>query len=916
MATEFERCGAAAPDTPAEPPERGGQLVPGPRPAPWNPFGALVRAIRRVAVSLVSLRFAVPGLFIALAAILSQYTIKRDQRSAEDVVRGYAVAQMMDRMYALQAQIGMAAQSRRNDRFEFTLPRLDGGSESEETLIADTRSLILSATGSGAVGRSLHEILPRGVAAWNGEPLHEVVERVRRSEAGEVHVAGAGRLIFGFCPAFFGPHRAGVVEPDRTGVVIMRRDLSRDLSAARASVFNHTMESVQLILASAAVVGLLIHLGLTLRLNRVVRATERFTAGDLDRRVRIGGLDEVAQLGRAFNRMAEHVADTQRSLEHRVEVRTLDLARLVRNLKLEVAERQRVEQALTDEKELMRVTLASIGEAVLTTDPSGCVTYVNPAAALLLGDHSESLVGQPMRQVMRVTGDQTAEAQPKRLRCFVTGSADEIQSGSASLLRGGARPLPIDYCVAPIREGSGLHVGTVWVLRDDTEAQNAARRLSYQASHDALTGLVNRAEFERRLGNLLKVGPDDRTHCALYIDLDQFKIVNDTCGHAAGDELLRQIKDVLMCHVRQHDTFARLGGDEFGVLLEACSIDQALRVADLIRLAVQEFRFSWGEHTFSIGASIGLVSIDPKTDTVASVFQAADTACYAAKEQGRNRVQVFSQDDCALVQRHGEMLWVPRIQEALSNDRFVLYYQPIVPLSGGLERHGEILLRMRDRDGKLVMPSAFIPSAERYKQMQDIDRWVIRNAFRSLAQWNERNAEPLSLSVNVSGQSLSDEGFLSFVERELIEWNVPLDSVCFEITETAVVSNLTHAKQFFTRLKSRGARFALDDFGSGLSSFSYLKNLPVDYLKIDGSFVKDMATDPIDRAMVEAIHRVGNVMGLETIAEFVEDDEIAQELTEIGVNYGQGYGLGKPRPLADLFVSGYLTDAPASRLAL
>ncbi|WP_139557124.1 HAMP domain-containing protein [Methylotetracoccus oryzae] len=250
-------------------------------------------------------------------------------------------------------------------------------------------------------------------------------------------MAGAGRLIFGFSPAFFGSHRVGVVEPERTGVVIMRRDLSRDLSAARASVFNHTMESVQLILASAAVIGLLIHFGLTLRLNRVVRATERFTAGDLDRRVRIGGVDEVARLGRAFNRMAEHVADTQRSLEHRVEVRTLDLARLVRNLKREVAERQRVEQALTDEKELMRVTLASIGEAVLTTDLSGCVTYVNPSATLLLDDHSECLVGQHMRQIMRLIDDQSSDTQPDRLLCFRTGTADDIRTGSASLLRGG-----------------------------------------------------------------------------------------------------------------------------------------------------------------------------------------------------------------------------------------------------------------------------------------------------------------------------------------------------------------------------------------------------------------------------------------------------------------------------------------------
>ena len=437
------------------------------------------------------------------------------------------------------------------------------------------------------------------------------------------------------------------------------------------------------------------------------------------------------------------------------------------------------------------------------------------------------------------------------------------------------------------------------IFRDVTEARLAAHQLSYHASHDALTGLVNRREFERRLERILTTALPEESHAVVYLDLDQFKVVNDTCGHVAGDELLRQVGPVLVSQVRKRDTVARLGGDEFGVLLEHCQQGQALRIAHQMREALQDLRFVWEDRGFTIGASIGLVPIGPGVDTVATIFRAADDACYAAKEQGRNRVHLYEPDDHELAQRHGEMQWVPRIQEALAKSRFRLFYQPILPLGETGRAHGEVLLRLLDRDGDLISPSAFIPAAERYNQMQAIDRWVIRSVFAALRD-PDTGMPSGSVAINLSGQSLSDRLFLEFVEQEIEACAVVLERICFEITETAAISNLSLAKRFFSALKPRGCRFALDDFGSGLSSFAYLKTLSVDFLKIDGGFVKDMVRDPIDHAMVEAIHRIGHVMGLETIAESVEDERILARLKTMGVNYAQGYAIGRPRPLRKL----------------
>jgi len=436
---------------------------------------------------------------------------------------------------------------------------------------------------------------------------------------------------------------------------------------------------------------------------------------------------------------------------------------------------------------------------------------------------------------------------------------------------------------------------------------DATTRLTYQASHDTLTGLINRREFEARLERAIQgARQSGHTHTLCYLDLDQFKVVNDTCGHVAGDELLRQLSGMLQSKLRDRDTLGRLGGDEFGVLLENCDLGAAQTIAELLRQTVKDFRFVWQDRAFSIGVSIGLVALDRESGNLSTLLSAADAACYAAKDRGRNRVHVYQEEDGELIRRRGEMQWVNRITRAMEENRFRLYVQPIYPAdpASGQAIHYEVLLRMLDDVGEPVLPMAFIPAAERYNLMPAIDRWVISTALAFCGQ-TAGFAAPMSIcTVNLSGHSLCDETFLDFVERQFELNKVPHSRICFEITETAAITNLKEAVKFITAMKRKGCIFSLDDFGSGLSSFNYLKNLPVDYLKIDGAFVRDMGTDPMDRAMVEAIHRIGRVMGLKTIAECVESEEILEQLRGIGVDYVQGEWLEAPMPLAQFAAGG------------
>jgi diguanylate cyclase (GGDEF)-like protein/PAS domain S-box-containing protein len=436
---------------------------------------------------------------------------------------------------------------------------------------------------------------------------------------------------------------------------------------------------------------------------------------------------------------------------------------------------------------------------------------------------------------------------------------------------------------------------------DITEARILSEQLEYQAQHDSLTGLINRGEFERRLRRVLNSQSAGNEHALCYLDLDQFKIINDSCGHLAGDELLRRVSYMLNRVVRKRDTLARLGGDEFAMLLEHCPLEQAKRVATEILDSVCTLRFSWEGKRFTPGVTIGLVPINEHSGTVTDVLSAADAACYAAKDAGRNRVHVYHPDDSELSKRRSEMHWVSEINRALEENRLCLAAQPIASVagtgSGRKGKHYEVLIRMRDEAGKVIYPGSFLPAAERYNLSVRLDRWVVSAVIAWLQENPEQLASLALCAINLSGHTLGDTDFLDFLLEKFQAEGIAADKFCFEVTETAAVANLGAAIEFITALKSIGCSFALDDFGSGLSSFNYLKNLPVDYLKIDGSFIREITHDPIDRAMVQSINDIGHVMGMETIAEFVEDEGILQVLQQIGVDYVQGFAIGRPEML-------------------
>ncbi len=553
----------------------------------------------------------------------------------------------------------------------------------------------------------------------------------------------------------------------------------------------------------------------------------------------------------------------------------------------------------------MSLILESTGEGIFGIDERALCTFINKAAAHMLGYSQDELLNKPIHESVRMFDEAG-----KSFNSAVLKQGEAVRVKDESFLRKDETLFPVEYSTYPIME-EGQFKGSVTVFRDVTSTRSMLREMRFLATHDSLTHLLNRHAFDQRLRQAFANSKDRGVeHVLLYMDLDQFKLVNDTCGHVAGDMMLRQLSHRLQRTIGGDDVLARLGGDEFGLLMENCQLERAQRLANKICSVVRDFRFTWEGRTFSTGVSIGIVAIGAHTESPHSALSSADAACYVAKDMGRNRIHVYLPYDEEIKRQQGEMRWVGRIENAMDQQRFSLLAQPIMSLRSSAigDEHIEVLLRMKDEQGKQIMPGAFIPAAERYNIMGSLDRWVISQAFRWLSENPQRLDELGLCAINLSGQSLGEGSLHEHILEQLRKYNLPAEKISFEITETAVVSRLDQAARFISLLKRRGFRFALDDFGTGMSSFTYLKRLPVDYLKIDGSFVSNMVNDPVDRAMVESINEIGHMMGLQTIAEYVEDDQTLEQLIDIGVDYAQGFGVVRPMPL-DLAGHGPLSTA-------
>jgi len=534
--------------------------------------------------------------------------------------------------------------------------------------------------------------------------------------------------------------------------------------------------------------------------------------------------------------------------------------------------------------------------AVMITDVNSIIEYINPKFTEITGYSIDNVVGK--KTSLLASGKTRPEVYTDLWNTILSGN---VWRGKLQNRKKNSDLYWSREFIAPIINDAGDITHFVSMQEDITESKRINDEVHHRANHDMLTGLVNRSEFERRLKNIVK--RKDCTHALCFLDLDQFKIVNDTSGHVAGDELLRQLGLLLDANVRQRDTLARLGGDEFAILMEHCDSENALITAEKIRQIIEDFQFNWDARSFRIGVSIGLTIINESNKSPSEILKQADLACYAAKDGGRNRIHIYQADDEQLVQTEGDIHWASRISEALENDYFRLFVQQIAPISNSnLDTSYEILLRLVEPNGDIIPPGAFLPAVERYNLAYKVDRWVINKTFQWIAENKNQLDHIHHFAINLSGQSLGNEALLAHIIKLFSEHGIPSNKITFEITETAAISNLRDASNFIKTLKQHGCSFALDDFGSGLSSFAYLKNLPVDYLKIDGMFVKDILNDPIDAAMVRSINEIGHVMNIKTIAEFVESKEILQQLEIIGVDFAQGYGIGKPFPLNNLLL--------------
>lgn len=566
---------------------------------------------------------------------------------------------------------------------------------------------------------------------------------------------------------------------------------------------------------------------------------------------------------------------------------------------------KQLEESLAQEKEQVEDILKSMGDAVITINPQGLIVDFNPEAEKLTGWSAAMAINKPVSEVCQlIDGTTLRPLKSPSLLAIEQGRGFSMSSHPMLVSRQGDR-IAVDDSAAPIRDKSGAILGAVMVLRDVSIERDRAERLAWQASHDPLTGLANRQYFVEQLARASE--QPGSSHVVCYLDLDHFKIVNDTCGHAAGDELLRQISALLNTNVRQSDLIARLGGDEFGLIIYDCRTDSAHSLACKLCKAIQKFRFLWNGKVFSIGVSIGLVPIPPEGATATRLMSLADAACYAAKNKGRNQVQVYSEENEDMMQMSADFEWFSRITQAIENDSFCLYAQEIKPVgNSGKESIQEILLRLPDPITHCLMPPmAFIPPAERYDLMPKLDRWTIRQCFKQLENVHTHN---VLYSINLSGDTLNDDSFVGFVQKTLTEFRVDPHRICFEITETTAISNLAQVAAMILSLKKLGFRFALDDFGSGMSSFVYLKQLPVDYLKIDGSLVSEIAQDEVALATLKSINDIGHIMGLSTVAEYVADRATLKIVKGLNIDYVQGYAISKPKPFRPI------NQQPAERM--
>lgn len=557
--------------------------------------------------------------------------------------------------------------------------------------------------------------------------------------------------------------------------------------------------------------------------------------------------------------------------------------------------RQKAEEALLASIAFSNSLIDAMQDGFIVFDHKGRQVDANQAFCRMCGVKREDLIG--IQQKFPYWPVEHYGRNQATFDAILGGCFDEVE---LTFLRKNGEQFPVYLYPSAVRNASGDIINYIATIKDISERKAAENQIKYQASHDELTGLGNRRAFEQMLAGLFEQSRhSSQKHVLAYLDLDEFKVINDTCGHAAGDELLRQVAQQFSTSLRSDDSLYRIGGDEFGMVLRDQNLEQALHIAERLQQHLANFRFQWHERSFGVGVSIGLVILNKDSESVGALLQSADSACYVAKEAGRGRIHVYANDDPALAQRYGVMEWVSRIENALSNNLFSLYAQPILDLkeNAGKGIHCEILLRMSDEHGGVILPGAFMPAVERYHLAARVDKWVVTQALAWIAQHQSH----IDLcAINLSGQSLSDPQFLKFIQSSLQQTDIPCDKICFEITETAAISQIQIAQEFIHTLSEMGCQFSLDDFGSGLSSFAYLRTLKVDILKIDGQFVRDIETNPINLAMVKSIHEIAHLMGKRTVAEFVENAAILEKIRAIGIDYGQGYGLGRPMPIHHL----------------